>query len=723
MPDTTVIVLDPGHGGKNEGLHYNGFLEKDMNLVVAQSMRDALLQFDDVEVYITNPEKKDMSLKERAQFAESVGADVIISLHFNMSEEHAMYGSEAWIPSVGLGNSKMHALGDIFMDQFAELGLTVRGVKTRLNDEGLDYYGIIRESAALGIPCVLVEHAYADHSRDYGFIDTKDDWKSLGNLDAQAAAKFFGLKSSSLGTDYTSFVKNGYFAPEVAVGSDKTEPENAVLMWLEGENFLIGATEEESGLVYYDYSCDGGQTWSSLFPFARDMTQMEIQIPQVQPGSRVVARIYNGHYLYKQTNFVEFEPMPEEADETSQAQTADSERGTPGEETRIESAQAQSSRVGKVGILFSGFGLFLSLMLFLAAYATYRMGGRARTHKRERMLFIAGLCVMVIAATGMFLSMSTRTVQTARQQDWQDSADIVTESREGEAEQAERAEDPIEPSPDMLKLLGENGAAGDLPQQVYTGMAAQESTVIYDIAEGFLRVPLLDTVPKNPYELSGFSGTDLQMRYNGGSHHALLGIDVSKFQGSIDWEAVAQAGVQFAVIRLGLRGYGSGELNMDERFYANLEGAKQQGLRAGVYFFSAAVDEQEAIEEADYVLQAIQGYEIDMPIVFDTEPIYYDNARTDGLTPNQLTAITRAFCNRIKEAGYTPMIYANAKRYTTVLHLDQLSEYELWLADYRQAPDFPYSFKMWQFTESGSVPGIGGAVDIDLYFEENPADG
>ena len=94
MPDTTVIVLDPGHGGENEGLNYHGLLEKDMNLVVAESMRDALMQFDDVEVYITNPEKTDMSLKQRAEYAQSVGADCLISLHFNMSEEHIMYGSE-----------------------------------------------------------------------------------------------------------------------------------------------------------------------------------------------------------------------------------------------------------------------------------------------------------------------------------------------------------------------------------------------------------------------------------------------------------------------------------------------------------------------------------------------------------------------------------------------------------------------------------------------------
>lgn len=730
MPDTTIIVLDPGHGGENEGLNYNGLLEKDMNLVVAESMQDALLQFDDVEVYITNPEKKDMSLKERAQYAESVGADVMISLHFNMSEEHVMYGSEAWIPSRGLGYSKMRALGDIFMDQFEHLGLTIRGVKTRLNDEGEDYYGIIRESADLDIPCILVEHGYADHSRDFAFLDTQEDWKALGNLDAQAVAKFYGLKSTSLGTDYSGYVKNGYFAPEEAVGSDLTEPENAVLYWQQGDSFLIGATEEESSLVYYDYSLDGGQTWSELLPFARNMTQMEIQIPNVQPGSQVTARIYNGHYLFSQTNVISFMPMEEKEKDRENVQ----EKGdaTAGEDapTVGESGQAaDGAGYHKTGLLFSGFGIFFSLMLFLAAYATYRMGERSRTGKRERALFLTGLCALLISVTAMAFSLHTgnRQVQTAVEQPVSEEvtgkeeetnpAGLERDEADG-ASTGSQAGGIGEQEAVVLELRSENGIREKLPAQVSTVIDEARTAVIYDIAEGYLRVPLLENVAKNPYQLSAFAGTDLQMQYGADGYHVLRGVDVSKFQGEIDWAGVAQSGVDFAMLRLGLRGYGTGELHMDDRFYENLQGAGAQGLKTGVYFFSAAVNEEEAVEEARYVLQAIAGYEINMPIVFDTEPIYYDKARTDDLTPGQLTAITRAFCEEIKNAGYTPMIYANAKRFTTVLHLEELSEYELWLADYRQAPDFPYRFQMWQFTEKGSVPGIQGAVDIDLYFEE-----
>lgn len=110
MAENFVIVIDPGHGGSNEGLNYDGFLEKDMNLVTAKAMQELLQQYDNTEVYITNPDKKDMSLKERAEYAKSVEADVMVSLHFNMSENHTMYGSEVWIPSTGLANAKMHAL-------------------------------------------------------------------------------------------------------------------------------------------------------------------------------------------------------------------------------------------------------------------------------------------------------------------------------------------------------------------------------------------------------------------------------------------------------------------------------------------------------------------------------------------------------------------------------------------------------------------------------------
>jgi GH25 family lysozyme M1 (1,4-beta-N-acetylmuramidase) len=244
-----------------------------------------------------------------------------------------------------------------------------------------------------------------------------------------------------------------------------------------------------------------------------------------------------------------------------------------------------------------------------------------------------------------------------------------------------------------------------------------ETTVVYDIAEGFLRVPLLDNVEKNSLSMDAFSGEGLTKRYAGSDGiKTMLGVDVSKFQGTIDWQAVKEAGIEFAILRAGLRGYGSGELVTDTSFAENYRKATEAGLAVGVYFFSAAVNEQEAEEEAEYVLKLLAERPVTMPVVFDTEPINYDDARTDDLTPDELTAITKTFCGKIEEAGLQPMIYANAKRFTTVLHLEELEEYEKWLADYRDKPDYPYQFSMWQFTENGSVPGISGAVDIDLYF-------
>lgn len=741
MPNSKVIVLDNGHGGSNEGLNYRGFVEKDMNLIVANAMKDALSQFDNVEVYITNPDKKDMSLKERAQYAENVGADVIICLHFNMSEEHTMYGSETWIPSKGLGYAKMHSLGDIFMDQFYEEGLTIRGVKTRLKDNGEDYYGIIRESALRNIPCILVEHAHADHDRDLEYIDSEADLKHLGELDAQAVAKFYHLSSESLGIDYTNFVKNGYYAPEEAVGSDFTPPQEAVLIWngTEGiytkedvHSFLIGAKEQESTLVYYDYSLDGGKTWSELFPFERNQTQMKIEIPGILPGSQVTARIYNGHYLYTMTNVIYYEPFPEQEDIAGEEQGNNTVTGdTSFIAGKIESRQEEMQEMTEKSdiklqnsliapVLYGGFGIFLAGMLILAAILTARMGDKKRYFKRIQMLFTTGISVLLISVTvvgiGLFKNMTQmKQVDNMQEMEAVDSNQNNTWNNSGDfnADQVEVEPIPREDLPFTLSVVSGNGLPENLPGEP----AAEQTTVVYDIAEGYLRVPLLENVKKNPYQLEAFHGMDLEMRYQG-EKQGVIGIDVSKFQGNIDYTMLKDAGINYVMVRLGLRGYGSGSLVLDERFHENMTKAQEAGLRTGVYFFSAAITTQEAVEEARFVVDALSPYTIDMPVVFDTEPILHDIARTDDLTPNELTKITKAFCEEIKASGYKPMIYANAKRFTTVLHLEELAEYDLWLADYRQAPDFPYAFQMWQYTEHGKVPGIDTEVDLDLYFEE-----
>lgn len=718
MTEKIVIVIDPGHGGSNEGLNYDGFLEKDMNLVTAKAMQELLQQYDNTEVYITNPDKKDMSLKERAEYAKSVEADVMVSLHFNMSENHTMYGSEVWIPSTGLANAKMHALGDIILSQLSEHGLTIRGVKTRLNDRGTDYYGIIRESAALDLPCILVEHAYADHAMDRAYMDSPEDWQEMGRLDATAVAKYYGLVSTSLGNDYSVYVKNGYRAPETAVSHDTTEPETAVLTWTGTEEdaqlYTLTGTDAQSRLVYYDYSTDGGKTWSELLPF--DEAGTEIQITGQTPEQEICARLYNGYFLFTQTNSVtrtaEELGIVAQTENVTDVLTAGEENLQETEQESLQESRQEQAAGGKdpgSSLPILGMGALLFAALFFAGSIFM---GRRKKRLAERAGIVLG-CLFLLTAAGLTLgavtmresrSVQTEVALTEQTKATQDSQQAVQEAAE-EKTQKQAEEQQAWIAAEKEKQIP---YVSDMEKEAHT-------TVVYDIAEGYLRVPLLADVPQNPYTLSAFSGEDLTKRYEAQGYRTMLGIDVSKFQGSIDWEQVKNAGISYVMLRIGLRGYGSGKLLLDERFYENLRGAKAQGLKTGVYFFSAAISEEEAREEAAFVLQAIEGQEMEMPIVFDTEPILYDTARTDDLTGKQLTKITAAFCDAVQEAGYQPMVYANAKRLTTVLYLEELTDYPLWLADYRMQPDFPYAFTMWQFTESGKVPGIEGAVDIDLY--------
>lgn len=749
MPDNNslVIVLDPGHGGENEGLTHRGLVEKDMNLATAEAMRDELLQYDNVEVYITNPEKADMSLKERAQYAESVGADILVSLHFNMSEEHAMYGSEVWIPSLGLNHSKMHALGDVFMEQFDEMGFTLRGVKTRLNDKGTDYYGIIRESTALGIPCILVEHGYADHIRDYESINDAEDWKVLGRSDATAVAKYYGLVSSSTGKDYKDYVVNGYFAPEKAIGSDTTAPEGALLVYMgttdEGDIYHISGTDLESEIVYYDYTTDGGKTWSQLYSFANDKDYDQICISEVPSEGEVYARVYNGHFLDTRTESVFYEAAEKQQIIYHVSPDADGKQAAQTQETMSTQTAENMVRLPiynpavRYGCLF---GVVLSILLMITAFATYKERMRqkcrgreerragflsiARMRQIENICLLSGICILLLSVTVFGVAFGrSRAMALPVQSQVQDPAGSKPKDESDKKEIEEIFLPPkvdIERTPGYVR--GDNGEiqpGEELLLQVEAQIESRkepETVVVYDIAEGFLRVPLVEGIARNPYDLTAFSGTDLTKDYTGTGVNVMRGIDVSKFQGNIDWQQVREAGVEFAILRLGIRGYGTGEMKMDDRFMENYQGATAAGIKVGVYFFSAAIDEAEAVEEADYVIRALDGLQIEMPVVFDTEPILYDVARTDDLTPDQLTAITCAFCDRIRANGYEPMIYANSKRFTTVLHLEKLEAYDKWLADYRETPDYPYAFKMWQFTEKGSVPGIGGNVDIDLYF-------
>lgn len=194
------------------------------------------------------------------------------------------------------------------------------------------------------------------------------------------------------------------------------------------------------------------------------------------------------------------------------------------------------------------------------------------------------------------------------------------------------------------------------------------------------------------------------------------GIDVSTFQGDIAWKKVADDNIDYAMIRLGYRGYGNGTLVLDDTYKKNIKGATKNGLDVGVYFFTQAVNAKEAKEEAEFVLKHIKGYKVNYPVVIDTEMIESGKSRGNALTPEERTETIKVFCDTIKEAGYTPMVYANLTWFITALDVSQLEDYEKWFAGYEAEPSYPYAFSMWQYTSSGTVKGVKGAVDRNISF-------
>lgn len=197
-----------------------------------------------------------------------------------------------------------------------------------------------------------------------------------------------------------------------------------------------------------------------------------------------------------------------------------------------------------------------------------------------------------------------------------------------------------------------------------------------------------------------------------------IGIDVSEYQKSIDWKAVKADGVDFVILRVGFRGWGSGTMWRDAKFDEHYAGAKAAGLQVGVYFFSQSINEQEAIDEASFVLEAIKGKNIDGPIAYDIEGASDPNARTNdpSITNQTRTDMCIAFCDTIKAAGYVPQVctYLGYAYYN--LYMTQLTAYQTWIAHYGVAgvTSYKYPFKMWQFTSTGKVNGISGNVDIDV---------
>lgn len=261
------------------------------------------------------------------------------------------------------------------------------------------------------------------------------------------------------------------------------------------------------------------------------------------------------------------------------------------------------------------------------------------------------------------------------------------------------------------------------PSEVYKPGATLDRTLEYNGKT----VPIYRDRPLNVFSDVDFIWTDEEnenqrrLEYLGGEFRTRYGIDVSSFQGEIDWDAVADDDIDFAMVRVGFRGTGTGSLNTDKYYEQNIRGAMRAGLETGVYFFAQAVTVEEAIEEADYVISLLDGLDINGPVAYDWE-MHDSTYRVYGTSPEMATACAVAFCERIKDAGYTPMVYAGT--YVTYLKYDQgaLADYLSWYPEYKSkkseklCPTLVYHMDYWQFSSTRAVAGINGRVDMNIQF-------
>ncbi len=209
-------------------------------------------------------------------------------------------------------------------------------------------------------------------------------------------------------------------------------------------------------------------------------------------------------------------------------------------------------------------------------------------------------------------------------------------------------------------------------------------------------------------------GTEnMELQFDNGS--ARLGIDVSKWNEEIDWEAVKNEGIEFAIIRCGYRGASSGALVIDPRYEENIKGAIEAGIPVGVYFFTQALDEVEAVEEASMVIRLIEDYDVDYPVFLDSESAG-GSGRADGLDSEERTRVHRAFLQTIEAAGYETGVYASRNWLNDRIDMTKLSDYKVWLAEYAEAPTYDEYYHMWQYTSKGTVDGISTNVDLNLCY-------
>ena len=405
-----IIVLDPGHGGEALGGQTEEYIEQEINLITAKSMYERLSQYEGVTVYLTHDEigEVDISRTDRAKIAFEYDADYLFSLHYNMSANHNLYGTEVWTSAFGNEYVFGQTIGNIITNDISsEFGLFNRGVKVRLNKKRNDYYGIIQMCRKEGIPAIIIEHCHLDSEKDSAVLGSISDiFVKFGEADADAVAKYLGLKSSSLGIDYSDYqydvVSGSEFNPP-----DESEPEyvnvriNSSDIYEGTCNITIDADDSDGRMQYYSISLDGGNTFGEMLPWSNDMSALnpedvkEINADiELIPGieSRLVVRGYNQYELYTDSSvsllpagYVEPEDMENEDSALKGDDTIDADtdyQSDAMEEIVIDpSDRGSASPVIVISLIIGGVAVTI---IIIAAYNIAIYGNNRHRKRRKK---------------------------------------------------------------------------------------------------------------------------------------------------------------------------------------------------------------------------------------------------------------------------------------------------------------------------------------------------
>ncbi len=351
---------------------------------------------------------------------------------------------------------------------------------------------------------------------------------------------------------------------------------------------------------------------------------------------------------------------------------------------------------------------------------------KQRSRKMKNTLAIAGCAVLFLVlmigsvVLYLWLDGSMREAQEASNMNVEavDSDELVFTQAQLDDYVARAIEDAEEKGAQkVLDSLEEGVNSGATLVEVLRTLYADKMVVASNGKYHF--VPISDSLQKNNLISEGLMlKSDGTVEYmENGQVISYKGIDVSKHQGEIDWAKVAADGVKFAFIRVGNRGYGSGAIVEDAQFEENIKGAISNGIQVGVYFFSQAINEQEAKEEAQFVLDKIAPYKVQCPIVIDVEKVADSEARMNKISSEQRTANTLVFLETVQEAGYEAMLYHNMEMGLLMLDLTQFEKYNKWFAYYNKEIYYPYAFDVWQYSDKGRINGINGDVDLNISFK------